>query len=737
MGYEVLEEEDALRPDDTGSDSGKTDGSTADESTVDGVSVDSDPTALPTAPTTTVTPYSEGSVAPASYDTAVVPGTDPGGSGVVPVSGGDTQTWTPWADLPHYAADGTGPLTAAEIAALEATGAGWWSATIGGDGGDRMVWTPYTAEEMFAIDGPGLVEDAMNAANDENLIPYSANMDAAHGWTRSNATLNGDDSGVIASYTGSLDWSHRIASPEMALSDIWDREATFSVDGSATGGSATLRLELDVYREGSASRFAYIGLADLTATTSAQRISHTFTAGSSTGWSFTSQDDKEFKGTDRVRAILYSRTLSRTVTLAKWQLQSGGEATPWRPAKSDASSLMAEKVATNYVTEVSSAGIKVHPSGSTTDYALIDADGLEVFDGGTSVAQFGATARVGQASKQRVAVTASTVSIYDTNNALAVKTNTSGVTLYRGGSRRAELTAAGLDIYGSDGSTSISSFGSTVRVGKASDMHVNVSSSGFSVVDKNSKTAVDIVAGSKYSVYNDRVEGTMSLGSATNTIHGMQETVSSVVHDSIQITSGASGGNTKGNVTLSTYGTDGVMSSYISLGGNVQIALGGNSVNLESSSVLISRPAYWRKALKVGAATVSLAADAATKTSNTKVALSGIVRTDSSLFSQSSNGIKCLVAGTVKISAQLSINGNSYNGGAALIVTKNAAPSTSGATIAETIGNVSTASSTASVSMAPKCVTVAANDVFYMYARTTVTTTATAASTYLTVEYIA
>lgn len=398
---------------------------------------------------------------------------------------------------------------------------------------------------------------------------------------------------------------------------------------------------------------------------------------------------------------------------------------------------MAEKVATNYVTEVSSAGIKVHPSGSTTDYALIDADGLEVFDGGTSVAQFGSTARVGQDSKQRVAVTASTVSIYDTDNKLAVKTNTSGVTLYRGGSRRAELTAAGLDIYGSDGSTSISSFGSTVRVGKASDMHVNVSSSGFSVVDKSSKTAIDVVAGSKYSVYNDRVQGTISIGSATNTIEGRQESASGVVYDNIDITSGSNGGNTKGNITLMTYGTDGVYKSYISMNDGVSITVPGNALILLKNAVTIDKPAYWRKALKVGAATVSLTADAATKTSNTKVALSGIVRTDSSLFAQSSNGIKCLVAGTVKISAQLSINGNSYNGGAALVITKNAAPSTSGATIAETIGNVSTASSTASVSFAPKCVTVAANDIIYMYARTTTATTALAKSTYLTVEYIA
>lgn len=264
------------------------------------------------------------------------------------------------------------------------------------DTGEFHLGAGSTIDGVAASDVLASIDDAQNAANDENIIPYTANMDTAHGWTKSNATLNGDDSGVIASYTGTLDWLHSLSTPEMALSDIWDREATFSFDGSATGGSATVRLELDVYREGSTSRFAWIGLADLTVTTTAQRISHTFTAGSSTGWSFSSQDDTEFNGTDRVRIRLLSRTLSRTVTLSKWKLQSGGEATPWRPAKSDASSLMAERVATNYVTDISSAGIKVHPSGSSSDYISITGVGMEVFKGSATVAQFGETARVGK-----------------------------------------------------------------------------------------------------------------------------------------------------------------------------------------------------------------------------------------------------------------------------------------------------------------------------------------------------
>ena len=147
----------------------------------------------------------------------------------------------------------------------------------------------------------------------------------------------------------------------------------------------------------------------------------------------------------------------------------------------------ASRTATSYVTEVGTGGIKIHPEGDADDYALIDGTGMEVFDGGTSVAKFGETARVGQADKQRVAVTENTVSIYDANNALAVKTNTDGVTLYRGGSKRSELTAAGLDVFGSDGSTSIASFGATSRVGTASGARVVTTSTGVDIYNSSNQ----------------------------------------------------------------------------------------------------------------------------------------------------------------------------------------------------------------------------------------------------------
>lgn len=55
-----------------------------------------------------------------------------------------------------------------------------------------------------------------------------------------------------------------------------------------------------------------------------------------------------------------------------------------------------------YVTVVDANGIQIHPSGSATDYAQINADGMDVVKGGTSVAKFGELTRIGEADKSRI-----------------------------------------------------------------------------------------------------------------------------------------------------------------------------------------------------------------------------------------------------------------------------------------------------------------------------------------------
>lgn len=77
----------------------------------------------------------------------------------------------------------------------------------------------------------------------------------------------------------------------------------------------------------------------------------------------------------------------------------------------------AATTATSVITEVGSTGIKIHPSGQSgneiVDYTLIDADGMEVFDGGTSVAEFGASgARVGKQAGPRTVIQSTGVDMY-------------------------------------------------------------------------------------------------------------------------------------------------------------------------------------------------------------------------------------------------------------------------------------------------------------------------------------
>lgn len=53
--------------------------------------------------------------------------------------------------------------------------------------------------------------------------------------------------------------------------------------------------------------------------------------------------------------------------------------------------------ATKYITEIDQNGIKVHAENNVSqNYAKIDADGMEVFKGGVSVAKYGNTARIGK-----------------------------------------------------------------------------------------------------------------------------------------------------------------------------------------------------------------------------------------------------------------------------------------------------------------------------------------------------
>lgn len=158
--------------------------------------------------------------------------------------------------------------------------------------------------------------------------------------------------------------------------------------------------------------------------------------------------------------------------------------------------------------------------------------------------------------------------------------------------------------------------------------------------------------------------------------------------------------------------------------GTLPIASGGTGATTAQGA---------RKNLHIGAATATKTSATSTATTNTKITLNSITSSDSSLFSISSGGIKCAVAGTVLVSASMyETSIASGNGGFALRILN-------GSTLigSELVAPFTTSSLMATVTAAPRAVTVAAGDVIYLYHRSTKSGSIPANGAYLTVEYIA
>lgn len=138
--------------------------------------------------------------------------------------------------------------------------------------------------------------------------------------------------------------------------------------------------------------------------------------------------------------------------------------------------------------------------------------------------------------------------------------------------------------------------------------------------------------------------------------------------------------------------------------------------------------------LKIGAITATRSTDQATTSSNAKVQLNSPTGGNSTLFATalSSYGIKCLVAGTVLVSGSIYVNQlTSGNGGVALRILKNSTLVGN-----EVVQAYTTSTLFATATCAPRVLTVAANDVIYLYVRSSTRGTIPANSAYLTVQYI-
>lgn len=104
------------------------------------------------------------------------------------------------------------------------------------------------------------------------------------------------------------------------------------------------------------------------------------------------------------RAPRYATATNFTYAVDHPKLERGNKATDWTPAPED---ITAEK----YITAIDDNGIRVHAkSNATTNYAAINADGMNVVKGGVSVASYGDTARIGKEASTHVTISASETS---------------------------------------------------------------------------------------------------------------------------------------------------------------------------------------------------------------------------------------------------------------------------------------------------------------------------------------
>lgn len=367
--------------------------------------------------------------------------------------------------------------------------------------------TPQIDETTTIIDGGRIITNSITAdAIAANAI--SADKIAASGLTISN--LNADAQSQILNSNISIGGRNLLQStgtlfPKTGTSSGYFVE--FTVSNGLIGNAVTL-----------VAGETYTFSADVTSTIEPFQLSIGAGDGSylkdvvwfgnlSSGrvvGTFTVTSDKLSLGsTFAFRVPRYSASgTSFTYTVANPKLEIGNKATDWSPAPEDvdAGIASASTTATAYITEVDSNGIKVHAQNNpTTNYSKIDANGLEVFKGGTSVASFGDTSRIGTASGARAVTTSTGVDIYNSSNQKKasygstqyiyggngtypyLRANSSGVSLFQSANNHADLTSTGLEV--TQGGNSVASFGSTSRIGRSDAKHLELDSTGILLDD--------------------------------------------------------------------------------------------------------------------------------------------------------------------------------------------------------------------------------------------------------------
>lgn len=131
--------------------------------------------------------------------------------------------------------------------------------------------------------------------------------------------------------------------------------------------------------------------------------------------------------------ICYELATPQTISLTAQQIEllqgtnnvwadSGDVSVQYVTMNSDLLALAEQASKSNkFITQIGDDGIKVHPENDAdSNYAKIDADGMEVYKGGNSVAKYSDTSRVGQQSTRHIEIKDGGLQVYqDASNVMA------------------------------------------------------------------------------------------------------------------------------------------------------------------------------------------------------------------------------------------------------------------------------------------------------------------------------
>ena len=111
---------------------------------------------------------------------------------------------------------------------------------------------------------------------------------------------------------------------------------------------------------------------------------------------------------------LINRTDNSTLQIRKVKLEHGLSATGWTPAPEEQKA---------YITRIDGDGIRIHPASTDNNSVVINADGMEIFKGGTgsanSVAKYGDTARVGKTSAYNIQTDSDSIDFLNNGDVVA------------------------------------------------------------------------------------------------------------------------------------------------------------------------------------------------------------------------------------------------------------------------------------------------------------------------------